>query len=77
MDILDDEPDGEDDKVLYDKDYLDLHDVNHPDYMPSHVQDRLIRHRVPQEIRNLQTFYNPSPETIKEHDENDLLEVAV
>jgi hypothetical protein len=34
MDILDAEPDGYDDEDSYDEDYLDLHDVNHPDYMP-------------------------------------------
>jgi hypothetical protein len=38
MDILDAEPDGDNDEELYDKDDLDLHDVNHPNYMPPHVQ---------------------------------------
>jgi hypothetical protein len=60
MDILDAEPDGYDDEDSYDEDDLDLHDVNHPDYIPPHVQARLIGPRVPREIRNLQTFYNPN-----------------
>jgi hypothetical protein len=68
---LDAEPNGDDDKDLYDKDDLDLHDVNHPNYMPPHVQDRLLGPRVPREIRNLQTFYRFSPGTPEEHHENE------
>jgi hypothetical protein len=37
MDILDAEPDGDDNE-----DELDLHDVNHPNYMPPHVQSHLL-----------------------------------
>jgi hypothetical protein len=77
MDILDAEPDGDNDKDSYDEDDLDLYDVNHPNYMPPHVQARLIGPRVPREIHNLQTFYNPNPGTPEEHDENELLEAAV
>jgi transposase InsO family protein len=77
MDVLDAEPDGGDDEDLYDKDDLDLHDVNHPDYMPPHVQDRLLGPGVPREIRNLQTFYNPNPGIPEEQDENELLEAAI
>jgi hypothetical protein len=77
MDILDADTNGDNNKDSYDEDDLDLHDVNHPDYMPTHVQTGLIRPRVPREIRNLQTFYNPSPGTPEEHDENELLEAAV
>jgi hypothetical protein len=77
MEALDAEPDGDDDKDLYDEDDLDLHDVNHPDYMLPHDQARLIGPRVPREIRYLQKFYNPSPGTPEEHDENELLEAAV
>jgi hypothetical protein len=76
MDILVSEPNGNDDKDAYDEDDLNLHDVSHPDYMPPHVQDRLLGPRIPREIRNLQTFNNPNPGTPKEQDDNELLEEA-
>jgi hypothetical protein len=60
------------DEDLYDEDDLDLHDVNHPNYMPLHVQARLLGPRVPREIQNLQTFYNANPVTPEEQDENEL-----
>jgi hypothetical protein len=56
MDILDTEPDGDDNEDSYDKDDLDLHDINHPDYMPLHVQAHLHGPRIPHEIQNLQNF---------------------
>jgi hypothetical protein len=66
MDILDTDPDGDNNKESYDKDDLDLHDVNHPDYIPPHVQASLLGPHVPREICILQTFYNPSPGTPEE-----------
>jgi hypothetical protein len=77
MDILNTEPVGNDDKELYNKDDLDLHDVKHCNSMPPHVQVRLLGPCVPQEICNLQSFYNPNPGTPEEQDENELLEAVV
>jgi hypothetical protein len=61
----------------YDEDDLDLHDFNHPNYMPPHVQARLLGPCVPREIRNLQTFYNPNPGTPEKNDDNELIEADV
>jgi hypothetical protein len=59
MDILHAEPDGNENEDSYDEDDLDLHDVNHPDYMSPHVQAHLLGLCVLSEICNLHKFYNP------------------
>jgi hypothetical protein len=42
IDILDNEPDGDENEDSYDEDDVDLHNVNHPDCMPLHIQSRLL-----------------------------------
>jgi hypothetical protein len=63
--ILDAEPNGDYNKDLYDEDELDFHDVNHPDYMPPHVQARLIGSGI------YRHYIIPKPGTPEEQDKNE------
>jgi hypothetical protein len=63
MFIIDVDFDGSDNEDSYNGEDLDLYDINHPDYMPPHVQAHLIGPHVTCEVHNFQTFCNPHPGT--------------